>query len=336
MRAWQLQNTFGLENLKPIDFPKRSPEADEVLIQIQACSLNYRDLMVIKGLYNPKLRFPLIPLSDGAGIIEAVGKDVTNLKVGDKVCAIFSQTWDYGMDQTKMHKGTLGEPLDGMLSTHITLKAHGVIKVPDYLTVEEAATLPCAAVTAFNAIFCQSSFNTGDTLLIEGTGGVALFALQFAHALNLKSIVTSSCDDKLSKAKKLGATHTINYQKTPNWQSEVLKLTDGCGVDGVIEVGGANTLNKALGCTKSGGVISVIGILSGISCELNLIPMLMKNIRLQGVFVGSRQVFESMNRVLQHTHIHPVIDKIFAFEDAHEAFSYMESQKHFGKVVIKI
>lgn len=336
MRAWQLTNGFGLKNLKPVDFSKRLPEASEVLIKIQACSLNYRDLMVIKGLYNPRLGFPLIPLSDGAGVIEAVGKGVTDLKVGDKVCGIFSQTWDYGIDQTKMHKGTLGEPLDGMLSTHITLNAKGVIKVPDYLTVEEASTLPCAAVTAFNAIYCQSNLNPGSTLLIEGTGGVSLFALQFAKALNVSTIVTSSSDDKLDKVKKLGATHTINYQTTPQWHEEALKLTDKQGVDGVIEVGGANTLNQAIACTKAGGVISVIGILSGVSCDLNVIPLLMKNIRLQGVFVGSRQVFESMNRVLEHAKIHPVIDKMFAFEDAIDAFHYMESQKHFGKVVIKV
>jgi NADPH:quinone reductase-like Zn-dependent oxidoreductase len=334
MKAWQLQNNFGLENLNLVETKTRPLGPNDVLVRVKACSLNFRDLMVVKGQYNPKLRFPLVPVSDGAGEVMAVGADVTDFAVNDKVAGIFSQEWMFGTSSPHMTSTTLGDPLDGMLTEQVVLKSHGLVKVPKYLSFAEAACLPCAGVTAFNAMFCQANLTMGDTILIEGTGGVSLFALQFAKVMGLKSIVLSSSNDKLGRARELGATHTINYVEHPQWHKEVLSVTEGLGVDAVIEVGGGETINQAISCVKPGGTILVIGILTGIETRMNLIPVLMKNIRLQGIFVGAKSVFTSLNRMLEHSKIHPVIDRSFTFDEAKSAFTHLESQKHFGKVVI--
>ncbi len=336
MHAWQIVNGFGLDHLKINKLPEEKLEAHQVRIKVRACSLNYRDLMVVKGWYNPQQPLPIIPVSDGAGEVVEVGAQVKDFKVGDKVCGTFSQNWDSGRVNDLAQKYTLGSPLNGMLSESIVLNEQGVIKFPSFLTFAEAATLPCAALTAFNALTQESCFMPGDTVLIEGTGGVSLFALQFAQVLNLKTIVISSSNDKLGLSKKLGATHTINYSQYPEWQNQVLELTDGQGVDGVVEVGGAKTINKAIASLKRGGVITVIGILSGTTEAFDLIPILMRQIRIHGVFVGSKTLFSAMNRVIEHSQIRPVIDRTFDFKDAPAAFDHLESGAHFGKVVINI
>lgn len=336
MRAWQIVGEFGLNNLKLVDVTEPSLKSNQVRVKIHACSLNYRDLMVAKGIYNPKQKLPLVLLSDGAGEVVEVGSDVTRVKVGDRVCATFSQKWCHGIATDETFAHTLGSPLDGTLAEQQVFFETGVVKFPDHLSYEEAATLPCAAVTAFNAMAMQASLTAGDTILIEGTGGVSLFALQFAQVFGLRSIVISSSDDKLARAKSLGASVGVNYSKTPDWPAAILDITEGRGVDAVVEVGGAKTISKAIKSVKRGGVISVIGILSGIEEAIDLRPILMNNIRIQGIFVGGRTVFEAMNRVVSHAKIKPVIDKSFSFNDAPKAFAHLESATHFGKVVIKV
>lgn len=336
MRAWQIVGAFGLNNLKMVDSSERKLQTNQVRVKIHACSLNYRDLMVAKGLYNPKQPLPLVPLSDGAGEVVEVSPEVTSIKVGDRVCATFSQKWCHGVATDETFANTLGSPLDGTLVETQVFSADGLIKFPEHLSYEEAATLPCAAVTAFNALAQQASLNPGDTVLLEGTGGVSLFALQFATALGLKSIIISSSDEKLERAKGLGASVGINYNKKSDWPAAVLDLTEGRGVDAVVEVGGAKTIGRAIKSVKRGGVISVIGILSGIEEPLDLRPILMNNVRIQGIFVGGKTVFEAMNRVVSHAKIKPVIDSCFAFNDAPKAFAHLESAQHFGKVVIKV
>lgn len=336
MRAWKIVGEFGLNSLKLVDIDEAPIKTHEVRVAMRACSLNFRDLMVAKGLYNPHQTLPLIPLSDGAGEVVEVGADVKGLKVGDKVCATFSQDWCHGIATNETFKATLGSPINGTLAESCVFSEAGLIKFPQFLSFEEAATLPCAAVTAFNALALQASLKPGDTVLIEGTGGVSLFALQFAKAFGLKAIVISSSNDKLKRAQALHECKTINYAENQNWQAAVLDLTAGRGVDAVVEVGGAKTINKAIESVRRGGVVSVIGILSGLSEAIDLRPILMNNIRIQGIFVGAKTVFSAMNRVVEHGEIRPVIDRVFDFHEAKDAFSYLESAQHFGKVCIRV
>lgn len=335
MRAWQIER-FGLENLTLVERQEQKLKANEIRISIKACSLNYRDLMVVKGIYNPKTPLPLIPLSDGAGVVTEIGPEVQSFEVGDRVCAVFSERWTKGLATAETMNYTLGSPVDGMLSESRVFLEDGLIKIPDYLTYAEASTLPCAGVTAFNAIMYQSELKPNDTVLLIGTGGVSIFALQFAKTNQINSILLSGSDEKIYKAMGLGALHCINYKKNPSWESAVLDYTRGCGADAVVEVGGIKTLGKAIQSVKPGGVICVIGVLSGAQDGIDLRPILMNNIRLQGIFVGAKTVFEAMNRVLEHSQIHPVIDRIFPFEEANQAFDYFASQQHFGKVCITL
>lgn len=336
MRAWQLVDGFGIDNLKLVDVAFASLTSTQVRVKIHACSLNYRDLMVVRGQYNPKQTLPLIPLSDGAGEVVEIGSAVTDFKLGDRVCATFSQKWCHGVATKEAYQNTLGSPLAGMLSESRVCDQTGLIKFPDYLSYEEASTLPCAGVTAFNAIAYQSGLKALDTVLIEGTGGVSLFALQFSKAFGINCIVLSSSHEKLAKAKSIGAHQGINYKDVADWSAAVLDLTAGLGVDAVVEVGGAKTLSRAIASVKKGGVVCVIGVLTGAEEALNLRPILMNNLRLQGIFVGAKSVFVAMNRVLAHAKIHPIIDSIFDFADARKAFYYLESAQHFGKVCIKV
>lgn len=336
MRAWHIADNFSIKNLKIAQVVQGPLRQDQVRVKIHACSLNYRDLMVIKGHYNPKQTLPLIPLSDGAGEVIEVGSSVSEFKVGDRVCGTFSQNWCHGGPTVEAHNATLGSPLPGVLSEVRDFGEQGLIQFPDYLSYEEASCLPCAGVTAFNTIAFQSQLGAGDTVLLLGTGGVSLFALQFAKAFGLKALITSGSSDKLQKAQRLGADGLINYREHPKWSRMVLELTKGCGVDAVVEVGGAQTLTESILSTKKAGVVCVIGVLSGSQEPVDLRPILMNTIRLQGIFVGAKTVFSAMNRVLAYQKIHPVIDRVFSFSEAQEAFSYLESAQHFGKVVIKV
>ncbi|MDQ3322695.1 MAG: NAD(P)-dependent alcohol dehydrogenase [Acidobacteriota bacterium] len=334
MKAYEI-NRFGIENLAIGERNEPKPKENEVLVKIRAASLNYRDLMMVKGFYNPKLKTPLVPLSDGAGEVVAVGETVKKWKIGDRVCPIFMQGWFDGAIDVHKARTSLGGDLDGVLCEFAAFDENGLVRIPDYLTYEEAATLPCAAVTAHNALMVSGSVKPDCSVLLQGTGGVSIFALQFAAAFGARTIITSSSDEKLKRAKDLGAGDLINYREREDWDKAVLELTEKKGVDMVVEVGGAGTMQKSLNAVKIGGHIAVIGVLAGAG-DFDLRSVLMKAVKMQGIFVGSRQMFEDMNRLIcQHT-LKPVIDKVFEFGEVKEALRYMESGEHFGKIVIKV
>ncbi|HYV04575.1 MAG TPA: NAD(P)-dependent alcohol dehydrogenase [Blastocatellia bacterium] len=335
MKAIEIQNKFGLDSLTLVERPDPVATAYHAVVKLRAASLNYRDLLTVEGKYNPRLPLPLIPVSDGAGEVVEVGEGVTRVKVGDRVVANFSQKWLGGEPARAKLGASLGGPLDGMLAEYRSLNEEGLVHVPSHLSNEEAATLPCAAVTAWNSLIKLGGLVAGETVLVQGTGGVSIFALQFAKLAGAQVIITSSSDEKLERAKKLGADHGINYKTTPDWDKRAKELTGGLGVDHVIEVGGAGTFGKSLRAIKIGGHIGLIGNLSGNSTEVNLVQLLMQNVRVQGVLVGSRDTFEAMNRSIVLHAVHPVIDRVFPFEEARRAFEYMASGSHFGKICIK-
>jgi NADPH:quinone reductase-like Zn-dependent oxidoreductase len=334
MKSFEIHE-FGIENLVLVDRDAPRPGNGQVLVRMRACSLNYRDLLVVKGLYNPKLKRPLVPLSDGVGIVEEVGSGVSRFKKGDRVAACFMQTWIEGPVTREKGASALGGAIDGVLREFAVFSEEGLTRIPDFLTDEEAATLPCAAVTAWHALFEHTPPVPGDTVLLQGTGGVSIFALQFAKAAGLRTIVTSSTDQKLERAKQLGASETINYKADPNWDEPARKLTDGIGVDHVIEVGGSGTMPRSLRAVRVEGTVSVIGVLSGADATVSPLSILMNNIRVQGIYVGSRAMFERMNRAIQFHKIQPVVDKTFAWTDYKQALQYMESQQHFGKICLR-
>lgn len=335
MKAYEIQKSFGgIESIRPVDRPLHEPGPRQVLVRMKAASLNYRDLMICKGIYNPKLPLPRIPLSDGVGEVVEVGRDVTRFKRGHRVAGIFMQQWLDGELTERKARSALGGEIDGMLAEFVALDEDGLVHVPEHLTDEQAAALPCAAVTAWNALAVSGSVRPGDTILTLGTGGVSLFALQFARLMGARVIITSSSDEKLARAAELGADGRINYRREPGWQAKVYELTGGRGVDHVIELGGAGTLPQSLQSVKYGGQISLIGVLTG--GEFNPIPMLMRHVRLQGIFVGSRAMFEAMNRAITLHRLVPVVDRVFAFDQIHDALRHLESGGHFGKIVIRI
>ncbi len=331
MKAFEIQE-FG--NLVCTKKPQPQPKYGEVLVKVKAVSLNYRDILMVKGLYNPHLPLPAIPGSDGVGEVESVGEGVTRVKPGDRVAGIFMQKWLSSNLTTEAAKSALGGEIDGMLAEYVVLPEDGVVHIPPHLSDTEAATLPCAAVTAWHALI-EAGLKPGETVLVMGTGGVSLFALQFAVMAGARVIATSSSDEKLERVKELGASDVINYKSVPKWEKQVLALTEGVGVDYVVEVGGANTLSKSLKAVRMGGKISLIGVLAGAQGEFNPLPAVMKGVRIQGIFVGSRQMFEAMNKAINVNKLRPVCDRIFPFESASEALNYMETGSHFGKITIK-
>jgi NADPH:quinone reductase-like Zn-dependent oxidoreductase len=334
MKAYHLQNAFGIDNVTLVDRPEPQPGPGQVLLKMRAFSLNYRDLLMVKGLYNPKQRMPVVPLSDGVGEVAALGTGVQRVKVGDRVCPLFMQKWLDGPVTEEAARSALGAALDGVLAEYAVFDQDGVEAVPRPLSDEEAATLPCAGLTAWHALVSEGQLRAGESVLVQGTGGVSLFALQFSRLGGARVIATSSSDDKLQRALKLGASDGINYKNTPEWGDKARSLTSGVGVDHVVEVGGAGTIGQSLKAVRFGGRVSLIGILSGTG-SFNLTPILMKNARVQGIFVGSRAMFQEMCRAIDLHQMHPVVDRVFPFAEAREAFKYMESAKHFGKICIK-
>ncbi|KAH7882062.1 hypothetical protein F5I97DRAFT_1817745 [Phlebopus sp. FC_14] len=319
--------------LQEVSFSK--PRATEVTIKIHAVSLQYRDLMVSKGIY-PNQLSDIVPCSDGAGEIIAVGEDVKGWNIGDRVCPNFAIDHIHG-DVTEEIKMTgLGGHIDGVLREYINVPVHSLVRIPDYLSYEEAATLPCAALTAYNALLGPTPLKGGDHVLVLGTGGVSTFGAQIALASGATVIATSSSDDKLEVVKKLGVQHVINYRKNPNWEDEVLKITGGRGVDHVIEVGGPNTMPKCIKAVRHAGWIHIIGFVSGGDSGIPVGAAIGKAIIFRGILIGSVKQFEDMNRLLTARQIHPVVDKVFPFEQTIDAYSYLDSQKHVGKVVIKV
>jgi NADPH:quinone reductase-like Zn-dependent oxidoreductase len=336
MKVFELQKGFGLDALKIVERPEPKPGPGQLLLKMRAFSVNYRDLLVVKGLYNPKLRLPMVPFSDGAGEVVSVGEGVTRVKTGDRVAGIFMQKWLDGEPTDEKGRSALGGGLDGVLAEYVVLSEDGVVKVPQHLTDEEAATLPCAAVTAWHALVSEGAVKAGDTVLVQGTGGVSLFALQFARLQRARVIVTSSKNEKIARAIQMGASDGVNYKHVPDWDKRVRELTGNIGVDHVVEVGGAGTMPKSLQSVRMGGRISLIGVLTGGGGQFNPMLILMKNIRVQGIFVGSRAMFEEMNRAVALHQLRPVVDRVFPFAEAPQALHYLESGTHFGKICLRI
>jgi NADPH:quinone reductase-like Zn-dependent oxidoreductase len=335
MRVYQIQDGFGLDKLVEAQRADPTPGPRDVVFKLRAASLNYRDLLTVRGVYNPRQPLPLIPVSDGVGEVTSIGEAVTRVKVGDRVAGNFSQRWISGEPNRAKLSASLGGPVDGMLAQYRMLDEEGVVQVPAHLTDEEAATLPCAALTAWNALVTTGGIKAGDVVLVQGTGGVSIFALQFAKICGARVIITSSSDEKLAHARKLGADETINYRTTADWEKRVKDLTGGAGADHIIEVGGAGTFNKSLRAIRVGGTISLIGNLSGNTAEVNLVSILMQNVRVQGMLVGSREGFEAMNRAVALHQMRPVVDRVFPFDECRKAFEYMASGAHFGKICIR-
>ena len=334
--SWRLESNFGLENLIGRTSSLDPPGDSEVLVEVEAISLNYRDLLMVAGRYNPRQPLPLVPGSDACGRVLSVGNRVTRLQVGDRVCTTFSQRWETGAPNRQTYSSTLGGPLDGAFRTHLTLSEAGLVRAPNGWTAVQAATLPCAGVTAWNALFGLGDVVAGETVLVIGTGGVGLFCLQLAGNRGANVLVVSSSDAKLDRARALGASGGINYLQEPEWGREIKARNGGEGVDHVIELGGAATLSQSLAAVRPGGTISLIGNLGGNECTLSVVPILMRQVRLQGVFVGPRDAFEGLVRDLEQTSVLPQIDRVFPYQELPEALRYLESGKHFGKVCLEL
>jgi len=335
LRTWRFVESFGVENLRLLELPEPEPGPGEAVVRVRACSLNYRDLVVASGGYGRAVKTPLTPLSDGAGEVTAVGAGVTRVKPGDRVCGIFMQRWIEGGPSDEKFASALGGAIDGMLSEQVRLNAEGLVLTPPHLSFEEAATLPCAAVTAWNALFRSGGLKPGESVLVLGTGGVSIFALQFAKIAGARVIATSGSDAKLERVREMGADGTVNYKTNPAWDKAVLALTGGVGVDHVIEVGGAGTLPLSIKSVRRGGHIALIGVLTG-QGEMDPRPVLVKSVKVQGIYVGSREMFEEMNRAISLAEMRPVIDRVFGFEEAPEAMRYVGTGAHFGKVCIRV
>ena len=336
MRVYEVQpGSAGLEGLRRAERPDPLPGPHEVLIRIRATSLNYRDHMIVSGTYFTPVSRPTIPLSDGAGEVAGVGPGVTRFRKGDRVAGTFFQVWFDG-PPTRRHPA-LGIPLDGTLAEYIVLHEDGVVAIPPSLSFEEAATLPCAGVTAWNALMVAGNpLKPGDTVLCLGTGGVSMLAMQLAVAAGARAIVTSSSDEKLKRARSLGASDGINYKQYPDWQKEVIRLTGGRGVDQIIEIGGAGTLARSFEAIGACGKVALIGFLAGQGADLNPVGLMMKGASLQGIGVGSTAMFEAMNRAIEVNGIKPIVDKVFPFEKAEDAFRTLGAGDFVGKVVISV
>ena len=335
MRAYQLPGPTGVDSLKAVELPMPKPGRGQVLVKVHSCSLNYRDLAIASGAYRQGSKPDLIPLSDGAGEVVEFGAGVTRFKAGDKVASCFFQRWIGGEAGASAAPSALGGAIDGMLVEYVVLEEGGVVQIPAHLNYDEAATLPCAAVTAWHALLVHGGLIAGKTILVQGTGGVSIFGLQIARMMGANIIATSSSDAKLQRAKAMGATHTINYKTTPDWDKAAMELTGGVGVDQVVEVGGAGTFAKSIGAIKPGGKVSMIGVLSG-GAEINPMMIMAKRANIQGISVGSTQMFEALNAAISANGVKPVIDKTFSFDETKAAFAHLKGASHFGKVVIKV
>ncbi|MBZ5577471.1 MAG: NAD(P)-dependent alcohol dehydrogenase [Acidobacteriia bacterium] len=336
MKVYEVQKgCTSLDGLVRAERPEPQPGPREVLIRVRATSLNYRDHMIVHGHYFTPVSRPTIPLSDGAGEVAAVGPGVTRFRKGDRVAGAFFQIWFDGPPSAR--HPALGVPLDGALAEYMVLHEDGVVVIPASLSFEEAATLPCAGVTAWNALMVSgTSVKPGDIVLCLGTGGVSMLGMQFAVAAGARAIVTSSSDEKLKKACSLGASDGVNYKRTPDWEKEVLRLTGGRGVQHIIEIGGAGTLSRSFESIGFGGKVALIGFLAGQAADINPIPLMMKGGSLQGIGVGSTAMFEAMNRAIEVNRIKPIVAKVFPFEKAADAFRCLAAGDFVGKVVITV
>jgi NADPH:quinone reductase-like Zn-dependent oxidoreductase len=337
MRAYLLPKAgAGIDALVKLERPEPRPAYRQVLVKVAACSLNFRDLSIVRGTYPMPVADNLVPLSDGAGEVVEVGAGVRRVRVGDKVAGCFFQRWPGGEASSDIHATALGGGIDGMLAEYVVLEEDGVVRIPSHLSLEEGATLPCAAVTAWHAIVEHGKLIAGDTVLLQGTGGVSIFGLQLAHAMGVMALITSSSDEKLTRATELGAQCGVNYRTTSDWDKAAVQFTDGRGVDQVLDVGGAGTFTRSFGAIRVGGKISLIGSLRGHATELNPRLIVSRRANVQRIVVGSMQMFEAMNRAVFAHKIRPVIDRVFDFDDVRGAFRHMDSAAHFGKIVIRV
>ncbi|MDQ1914442.1 NAD(P)-dependent alcohol dehydrogenase [Paenibacillus sp. GD4] len=336
MKAIQLTNGFGFEELTLVELDIPTPGPHEVLIRMRAASLNYRDLVILSGLMPIEIKFPFIPLSDGAGEIVAVGQGVTRFQVGHRVACNLQQRFIAGSPRAEVLRDSLGGPLNGVAAEYVVLHEDGVVPIPDHLTWEEASTLPIAALTAWSMLIEYGGLQAGDTVLMQGTGGVSIFGLQFSLMAGARAIITSSSNDKLERAKALGAWRTINYSEVPDWDKAALELTGG--VDHVLDVGGAATMVKSINALRIGGTLSMVGFLSGLTIpEYDVTGILQKAATVRGSQVGNRDHFEKMNRAIAHHRLHPVIDRVFPLDRIGEAFALLaEGKQYFGKIVVQI
>ncbi len=336
MKAYELQPVRSLDSIVPVQRDVPRPGPGQVLVRMSAWSLNFRDSLVARGAYGGPPRAGLIPLSDGVGFVEEVGDGVGRVQVGDRVAGCFMQSWLAGEITPEGAASALGGALDGMLAEYVVLSEQGVVRVPAHLTDEEAACLPCAGVTAWNALVRESRIKAGDTVVLLGTGGVSLIGLELARMHGARCLVTSSSDDKLAVARSLGAEATVNYRTTPDWEKTVLEFTGGRGADIVLEVGGAGTFDRSAGSLRLGGHLCLIGVLTGVAGPISTATLLRRHLRVHGIYVGSREMFEEMNRAIDATGMRPHIGRTFGFDEVRAAYDHLVSAAHTGKVTIRI
>jgi NADPH:quinone reductase-like Zn-dependent oxidoreductase len=338
VRAWRLSDSFGIDRLELEERPDPALGTREVRVRVSAVSLNYRDVLIVdRGIAPRALELPLLPCSDGAGEVVEVGADVSRVRVGDQVVTTVFQRWLAGDTMPDdARDSSLGGALDGVLADRVVLHEDGLVHVPEHLSDEEAASLPCAAVTAWHALVARGRVRAGETILVQGTGGVAIFALQFGLMAGARVIVTSKSDAKLERVRALGAWETINYVATPDWAERALELTGGTGVDHVVEMGGPGTTDESIKAARPGGTVSLIGVLTGLGARIDPHPIAIKGLRIHGIRVGSRAMFEDMNRAIAANGLKPAIDRVFPFDQAREALRYLQAAEHVGKVVISV
>jgi NADPH:quinone reductase-like Zn-dependent oxidoreductase len=336
MQTYVIEKYGGPDGLRVVDRPVPTPGDHDVIVRIRAVSLNYRDLVVLRGVHERNPQPGRIPLSDGAGEVTACGSSVTKFEVGDQVAGCFFQEWASGRFEMAAHRTSLGGPIDGVLAEYVKFSESGLVHFPAGYSFEEGATLPCAAVTAWQALIVRGQLMPGETVLLLGTGGVSIFGLQIAKAAGAKIIITSSQEEKLERAKGLGADHGINYRTTPEWGKEAARLSGTGGVDHVLEVGGGGSFMQSVQACGAGGKIGLIGILGGLEATSEIFPIVPKAATVFGIYVGSREMFEDLNRFLGQSGIRPVIDTVFPFAEAPSAYAHLERGSHFGKVVIRL
>jgi NADPH:quinone reductase-like Zn-dependent oxidoreductase len=334
MKVIEIRDGFAFDSLRVTDRPDPVPGPGQVVLKMKAFSINYRDLLVVNGVGRWRPSLPRIPLSDGVGVVAAAGSGVSRVRLGDRVAPIFYPKWLNGrVASEKMRKPLGGAVADGVLAEYTLFEETSVVHVPEHLSDEEAATLPCAAVTAWNAVVRSGKITPGDTVVVLGTGGVAIFALQFARLLGARIIITSSSDEKLERARQLGASAVVNYKATPDWSKAVVELTGDVGADYVVDTVGE--LREAIAAIRPGGTVAFVGLLIGMSAEVDLVSFMGKSARLEAIDVGSREMFEGMNRAIQFHEMRPIVDRVFAFSEAPDALKYLKEARHFGKICLK-
>jgi NADPH:quinone reductase-like Zn-dependent oxidoreductase len=337
MRALEVANPWGFDQLKVVERADPIPGPGQVLVRMKAVSLNYRDLLMVQGVYGrgPAISGAITPFSDGCGVVEAVGPGVSRVAVGDRVSTLFFQNWNSGRATVEKLTSALGFPIPGAGAELQVFSQDGVSRVPDFLTDNQVATLPCAALTAWRGLFEDARLEPGDTVVLQGTGGVSIFGLQFAKAAGYRTVITSSSNEKLERAKALGADHLVNYRETPDWSKPVREVTGGVGADFIMEVGGAGTIQQSLRAVRIGGHIAIIGVVAGAAEGINPAVLIGNNARMQGLSVGSRETFEAMCRGIDLHRIGPVVDKVYPWTEAKAAFTAMQAGEHFGKIVLE-